>query len=251
MPTALFTDADNTLWDTDAVYARAQLALLASFRRHLQLPPAEPDELGLAFLRRVDQSIAARHPDGLRFPPQLLGAALRRVLQGEPLDSLDLKALARDDVSTFASIIEEYGSDLGERPALRVGVVAGLSAIAQAGISTTVVTEGNRERCLALLDLHGLSSYVQNYVSFRKSAEAYRSLRQKFGLGLMVGDQIDRDILYSAQAGFRTCYFPSGFAPAWTKDLVVKPDHRISDYSEVTPLVLDRAATPASRRRRA
>lgn len=249
MSAGLFTDADNTLWDTDAVYARAQLALLASFRRHLQLPSTESDELGLSFLRRVDQFIAARHPEGLRFPPELLGAALHRVLRGEPLKSLDLKLLARDDVSAFVSFIDEYGSDLGERPALRPGVVAGLSAVAHAGIITTVVTEGSRERCLALLDQHGLSSYVQNCVSFKKSADAYRSLRRKFGLGLMVGDQIDRDILYSGQAGFRTCYFPGGFSPVWTKDLDVRPDHQISDYAEVLPLVTNHAAKRVSRKR--
>lgn len=247
MANALFTDADNTLWDTDAVYARAQLALLGSFRRQLEIPPAETDDLGLSFLRRVDQFIAARHPEGLRFPPELLGAALHRVLRGEALDGLDMQALARDDVSPFSSFIDEYRSDLTERPALRPGVSEGLSAVAQSGIATTVVTEGGRERCMALLDLHGLSPYVQNCLSFKKNADAYRSLSRKFGLGLMVGDQIDRDILYSAQAGFQTCYFPGGFAPSWTKDLDVRPDHRIADYSEVVPLVIDRPVRPASK----
>ncbi len=249
MANALFTDADNTLWDTDAVYARAQLALLASFRQQFGVPSAETNDLGLPFVRRIDQFIAARHPEGLRFPPELLGAALHRVLRGEALDGLDLQALTRDDVSPFASFIDEYRSDLGERPALRPGVAAGLCALAQSGVETTVVTEGGRERCLAILELHGLSAYVQNCLSFKKNTDAYRSLSRKFGLGLMVGDQIDRDILYSAQAGFRTCYFPGGFVPSWTKNLDVRPDHRIADYSEVVPLVTERPARPASRAR--
>lgn len=247
MASALFTDADNTLWDTDAVYARAQLALLGSFRRLLEIPLAKTGDLGLPFLRRIDQFIAARHPQGLRFPPELLCAALHRVLHGEALDGLDLKTLARDDVSPFASFIDEYRSGLSERPALRPGVLAGLSALAQRGVETTVVTEGGRERCLALLDLHGLSAYVRNCLSFKKNMDAYRSLSRKFGLGLMVGDQIDRDILYSAQAGFRTCYFPGGFSPSWNKNLDVRPDHRITDYLEVVPLVTERPVRPASR----
>src|SRR5262245_46559998 len=71
---SLFTDADNTLWDTNAVYARAQLLLLHSLAGEHMF---ESDVEALDFVRRIDQRIARLHPKGLRFPPMLLASALQ------------------------------------------------------------------------------------------------------------------------------------------------------------------------------
>ena len=131
-------------------------------------------------------------------------------------------------------------------PELRIGVSEGMRLIAEAGVSVVVVTEGDRERCLTLLKRHGLATFVGQCVSLNKSVEAYRSLRKMVRSGLMVGDQLDRDILFAGLAGFRTCYFPGGFMPFWAQEISVSPDHRIETYLEVPALL-----NPTSRRRHA
>jgi len=68
--TAVFIDADNTLWDTDGVFADAQLALLKELEDHLGVQFPEPDRL--AFVRAIDQGLAERHHEGLRYPPRFL-----------------------------------------------------------------------------------------------------------------------------------------------------------------------------------
>ena len=51
--TVVFIDADNTLWDTDGVYADAQLALLNELEDRLGVQFPELDRL--AFVRSIDQ----------------------------------------------------------------------------------------------------------------------------------------------------------------------------------------------------
>ena len=53
----------------------------------------------------------------------------------------------------------------------------------------------------------------------------------------MVGDQLDRDILFAAEAGFETFHFPSDFLPNWLDTIRVMPDHVISRFDEVLPFL--------------
>ena len=46
--------------------------------------------------------------------------------------------------------------------------------------------------------------------------------------------QLDRDIEFSQDAGYKTIYFPGGFTPQWTfEKLHVKPDRTISSFEEI------------------
>ena len=53
--TRLFTDADNTLWDTNSVFAAAQVGLLRDIESEVRLTAPEASDEGLAFVRRIDQ----------------------------------------------------------------------------------------------------------------------------------------------------------------------------------------------------
>jgi hypothetical protein len=55
----VFVDADNTLWDTDAVFASAQLELLAGVEELVGIGSVATDPL--AFIREIDQQLAERH----------------------------------------------------------------------------------------------------------------------------------------------------------------------------------------------
>ena len=76
----VFVDANNTLWDTDRVFANTQLRLLHDVEESLGL--TWPDEDRLEFVRAADQELATLHHDGLRYPPALLVRALSLALDG-------------------------------------------------------------------------------------------------------------------------------------------------------------------------
>ena len=82
----VFLDADNTLWDTDGVFAQAQLKLLKGIEN--ALGRSAPGEDRLDFVRQIDQAIAGRHHLGLRFPARLLVQAVAQALAGEDTESL-------------------------------------------------------------------------------------------------------------------------------------------------------------------
>lgn len=243
-PAHLFTDADNTLWDTDAVFAEAQLAMLREIEGMTgQNAPAAEDR-GLAFLRKIDQRIAASHPDHLRYPPSLLARGLEMVLGGVDPDSVVQHILQRESPESldFREVQQRFIDRLAELPRLREGVQEGLLAISQAGVPVTVVTEERLERCKRVLSAHSLDPMVSTVVSIKKSVAAFISLAQPLqGARLfMVGDQFDRDIQAASAAGFQTFYFPGGFQPYWVGDLPTGTTRKISRYDAMVPDVLAR-----------
>jgi putative hydrolase of the HAD superfamily len=240
--THLFTDADNTLWDTNGVFAEAQLAMLRELEMATGLSAPEAEDRGLEFLRRVDQRIAATHPERLRYPPALLARGLLFALAGDGADQAADRA-TREEVAIPGGdrTIGRFVERLSSVPSLRAGVEEGLTIIASAGVPIIVVTEERLERCQQLLDTHGLSALVAEVISVRKTIDAFRELRRVTGGGtaLMVGDQLDRDIQFAGEAGFETFFFPSGFAPYWNRDIAHVPDHEIARFDQIVPFVFN------------
>jgi putative hydrolase of the HAD superfamily len=243
-PPALFTDADNTLWDTDEVYMRAQLGLFAHLRQRLELA-ADPSNIdALIFIRNIDQKIAAQHPHGLKYPPSLLALGLRRALEGDTEGATNLSVLAGENSDDVAAAVEEYEAALTVMPRLRQGVMQGLRSARDVARRVLVITEGKLERCVDLLARHGLSSFVSDCISVDKTVSTYRSLALSEQSALMVGDQTDRDIQYAAQAGLQTCYFPGGFRPYWLQGVKIAPDFEIRSYGEIPGLLTTIAGQP-------
>jgi putative hydrolase of the HAD superfamily len=239
--THLFTDADNTLWDTNGVFVEAQLAMLRELEMATGLSAPEAEDRGLEFLRRVDQNIAASHPERLRYPPVLLARGLLFALAGDNADQAADRA-TREQVAVPGGdeTVQRFTERLRTVPCLRAGVWNGLTIIAAAGVPITVVTEERLERCRHLLEAHGLSALVQKVISIHKTVEAFRQLRREAGKGraLMIGDQLDRDIRCASEAGFKTFFFPSGFVPYWNRDITHVPDHEIAQFDEIVPFIL-------------
>jgi putative hydrolase of the HAD superfamily len=246
-PALVFIDADNTLWDTDGVFAAAQVAMLAHVCDALGLPARDADPL--AFLRVVDQAIAERHQDGLRYPPVLLVRGLERALSGQAPDAAARAALRgrheyRIPAQKAEAIAADFQAALGATPPLREGVRDGLEAMSRGGVRLIVVSEAARSRVERTADAHGILHLFERVFEGYKSPTLYRrmvALARVGGRPFMVGDQMNRDIEPAGAAGLETIYFPGGFQPRWASARgQVAPDHVIGDFSEVVGIVAGR-----------
>ena len=236
----LVTDADNTLWQTDEVFAAAQLDLLQSVEEHYGLNVDATDRL--QFVREFDQALALRHPRGLIYPANLLVQTLVSIIETGDVDGSINQVLQCERTDPKAESIANafIKRVLTEIPRLRDGVATSLPRLAESHIRIIVFTEGNLSRCERLLEEHGLSHHVLATISEDKTVESYDVLRRHYGGSdrpIMVGDQIDRDIELSKLAGFRTVHFPGGFNPVWTLNSQLIPDFVINNYEQVMTIM--------------
>ena len=248
----LFSDADNTLWDTNAVYAEAQNWLLDRVETEVKVDAKTDGRL--AFVRRIDQLLAARHHERLRYPPRLLANALALVLSGVAEERAvrrawtePASALPPDVADTLQ---EEFAARLRRTPHMRTGVADGLRRLHDLDVSVLVLTEGAAERIQRTLAELELAPFVDRVLEGKKEAPLYRRVLRLKGeppLAYMVGDQLDRDVAPAKTAGLTTFYFPGGFSPAWTpRETEVGPDFKIGSFSEVPDALERRLAAHAA-----
>jgi putative hydrolase of the HAD superfamily len=238
----LFTDADNTLWDTDTVFAAAQLDLLRQIEQLIGRDAPHNEDQGLTFLRDVDQKIATAHPDHLRYPPALLAQGLAMVLEGRDIEEAVTQVTGPRAGSShvFEAAQTRFLEAIKKLPPLRKGVREGLVAAYEAEMPVTIVTEESAERCRKFIVGHRLEGLIARVVSVRKTAAVYRDLKRSVATAscFMVGDQIDRDIVAAAAAGFSTFYFPGGFVPFWNAGLDIGEARRIDRYDTMVSEIL-------------
>ena len=214
----LATDADNTLWDTDRVFAEAQLALLKRIEDAMGIECPAIDRLDL--VRKIDQEIAQEDHRGLKYPIEFLIHRLGKLLVGSNTDSIP--------PTNEREIADAYIEDIRRRPALRPGVFSTLSWLHDHGVEVWVVSEGVRDRVQASLNHHKIDRFITSVVSAEKTEHLYKRLLKRAGskgIHVVVGDQLDRDIVPAKTAGWRTAYFPGGFEPAWI-------DNRMTSYAD-------------------
>lgn len=218
--TVLVVDADNTLWDTNEAFAKAQLRLLALTELHVGSTCEQGDRL--TFVRAYDQAIAVRHHLHLKYPPQLLVAAVGAGLVGMDAAAA-AEAVVRGRLSSALSeslvgeILDEYFQALSVVPALLPTVREGLELANARRMPVFVMTEGKLDRQRKALDEHGLLPLVVNVWEMTKTAAQFVRVRERFAPRdvVVIGDQVDRDIAPSREAGCRTVLVPGGFQPSW------------------------------------
>lgn len=240
----VFIDADNTLWDTNAVFADAQLGLLADVEGAIGV--ATGGKSDLAFVRSVDQAIASRHHAGLRYPVALLIRGLELSLGGLPAEAAARAAWSggrnfQIDEQISKKIEQRYFDQLSAQPAIRNGVMEGLEGLRAQNALLFVVTEGAKTKVEATAERLGLAGYFERVIAAPKTPDLYRRVLRLAGtpqMAFMVGDQLDRDIGPAKSAGLRTIYFPGGFQPKWLPGVSeVNPDHIISSFAEVADII--------------
>jgi putative hydrolase of the HAD superfamily len=238
----LFTDADNTLWDTDTVFAVAQLDLLGQIEQLTGRDIPHNEDQRLAFLRNVDQKIATAHPDHLRYPPALLAQGLAMVLEGRSIEEAvtQVTSPGGGPSRVFEPVQTRFLEAIKKLPPLRRGVREGLVTAYEAKMPVTIVTEESAERCRKFMVGHRLEGLIAGVISARKTSAVYRDLKRSVASAscFMVGDQIDKDIVAAAAAGFSTFYFPGGFVPFWNADSDIGDARRIDRYDTMVSEIL-------------
>lgn len=219
----LLVDADNTLWDTDAVFAEAQVSMLADVAAALSVPM--PQAQPLMFVRRFDQAIARADHRGLRYPPAMLVRALAAGLTGElPGDAAEAVVFGtREPIlgdAMVKAIVGAYSALLDQLPPLLPGVSAGMVRLARHAIAPWVVTEGSAQRARTRVAAHNLVGLFAGVLEMTKHEAQFRRLVHRFSPHrvVIIGDQFDRDVDPAARAGCFTILVPSRFRPEWNDE---------------------------------
>jgi putative hydrolase of the HAD superfamily len=243
----IFVDADNTLWDTDRVFADAQLELLRSVEDACKTQADTSDRLD--FIRTIDQELADRHHLGLRYPPRLLILALSLMLQGispkEAAKKAWIGVIDNNAISdqVFEVIQSRYFENLGKMPPLMPGVKVGLSELNASSARILVLTEGRKDRVVRTAHSLGIMQFIDKVIEAKKDRRLFERVLRLVGnpqIAVMVGDQVTRDITPASQAGLHTIYIPGGFKPRWeeteSKYLV---DFQLDSFAEA-PKIIER-----------
>lgn len=242
----ILTDADNTLWDTDAVFINAQLGLLADIEHATSKTCTEEDRL--AFVRRYDQAIAAIHHAHLKYPPILLVLALEIALSGIDATTAAAAVIGGRTASGLAqsraeAAVKNYLDILGSMPNLLPTVMDGLERLRNAGLHPYILTEGRIEKQKKLLDHHALTEFFVGVFELAKNQAQFERLRQRFAFAevITIGDQLDRDILPAKAAGCTTVLVPGRFRPYWhNKEHEREADFQASNFEDGIKWILRR-----------
>lgn len=243
----VLADADNTLWDTDSRFAKAQLKLLDVIERHLDTTCNASDRLG--YVRAYDQALATEHHLHLRYPVRMLVDALAMGLRGCAPDRAATALIhGSDALSTLPEAvrndaIETFAATLSTIPELLPGVVEGLELAKACGVMVYVVTEGSAEAQRNILKHHALSELVTGVSEVTKNVAQFARIRKRYGDSdiAMIGDQPSRDIAPAHAAGCTAVLVPSRFQPAWdTFDERGDADYVAIDFMDAMRWLLSR-----------
>jgi putative hydrolase of the HAD superfamily len=275
MSVILVFDADNTLWDTNAIFREAQVGLLRVFAKAglMKDPEAELGnlrEMDLALIRRSGQfeydfrclaNAVGIYYSGKRNVEEAADQALQQV-QSVSSSIID------ESCKAFEAALNEIPSLFGDAEQI-LKVLRGSRTLGQP-IVVMLFSDGKPDRIERILRAHHLEGSVFDEIVMRtKTVESFNSVRAlgmahlttvdvSSVLSFMIGDSLKRDIGPAKKAGFTTVYKPAEFlgteVPA---DRHQEPDFRIDSLAELIPLLegmgvsLKRTRKTASKRRAA
>ena len=235
----ILADADNTLWDTDAVFAKAQLVLLAQVELTVGIQLSSENRL--EFVRAYDQALAARHHLHLKYPPQMLVSALAAGLRSTTPDAAATAIIGGDtalsnlDSGAIEAAISAYLNALRETPSMLPTVVQGIHLAQHPNVALYVMTEGRVDKQRGIVTAHGLNNDIAGVWELTKDRAQFERLRRRFegSTVVVIGDQPDRDIIPATQAGCLAVLVPSRFRPKWQKtDDWAAASYVASDFAE-------------------
>lgn len=259
----LIFDADNTIWDTNAVFESAQLALLNVLSNANLL---KDPELHLKTLRTVDKELFTRLGK-FEYNFKLLATTLTYYyLYNLPLkDAIDY-SVGKESSQICASnqtknIIDNAYNALRENlekiPELYPDTNLMFSSLDKLKSSncliTILLTEGNSNRISQILEARdSVKSFFDKVLIVSQKSKSEFERAKKIGLNLLseqnnnyestilmsIGDSLKRDIKFGNQVGLITVYKPSYFMgveiPSQEDET---PSYEINSLSELPSLL--------------
>ncbi|MEB3272383.1 MAG: HAD family hydrolase [Prochlorothrix sp.] len=223
MPLLLGVDADNTLWDTNARFKAAQLALLQSLATADLLDDPVQE---LEHLRHLDQEIS-HYLQRNEYNFRTLAVALT-LYYSQHLSDRDsiLEALNHEPPPALLPLVnaahDRFLQSLNQTPTLLPGAATLVQqlqtwSMERPDVVVLLISEGQIDRIETILAYHHfLSAFPHRILGQVKTPDLFRSIRAQYQTRptdscWMVGDSYHRDIWPSQQAGFHTVYIPGGF----------------------------------------
>ena len=232
MRAGILFDADNTLWDTNAVFIDAQLAMLRVLSEGGVL---DDPERALPTLRAIDMALVEHvgrfeydvHQLAqaviVHFETDLQGDALMEALSRSSSPTPGRDALARAAGRVYLDGLQRVPPVLPDT----IEILRLLHAARQLGapLVTAVLSEGDPERLERVFNAYhvDIGALFDEIIVGHKSRLAFERARtalvellppaadQSETLFVIVGDALTRDIKFGKQAGFVTVYIPSSF----------------------------------------
>lgn len=253
MSYVLAFDADNTLWDTNAVFRDAQVEMLSTLAAEglLSSPENCVDEL-----RRLDRKLMSEMGENeydfralaealilyykdSKSPNRAVESILSRRAEGKSYSELAGKAYER-----FAETLEKV-------PSLLPGVEETLSEIDQyrktGKVITVLFSEGDPDRLSRIMESH--DDISEDYfdcviITSKKNLSSFQDMKKEVRSRtgslrnpafIMVGDSISSDVRPANKSGFISIYKPGDFKgiedPENQED---RPDYTIDSLREVS-----------------
>jgi len=218
----LILDADNTLWDADAVFTRAQLAMIEILEQQGHVFPTDK----LTFLRHVDRALVERYGT-FEYDFRTLSKALVCAVKNDQVEC-ESSPLHPDTSSATAEAFQAFRQTLDASvPELLLGageLIAWLRAersCASRRVAAILLSEGDQRRLDRIAHHYGLDDSVFDHVHFlvTKDRESFAAaisegrlvLGDPSALAVSIGDSLKRDVAPSKAAGCITVYKPHGF----------------------------------------
>jgi len=246
----ILLDGDNTLWDTNEIFTKAQLKLLEGLEnRNLDIDP----EIEFKTLRNFDDVLIKKFKTP-EYDFRVLALALYLFYNHwNKDDAIDeaIRVLKNDKKIRGKRIAdkcyEAFKKEMKEHPPLFEGAKDALSILKKWNGALILLSEGNAGRIERIVNHHKIGKYFDLIFSGEKSLKKFNEavkegrkiLRRKdpktskFDV-IVIGDLLDKDILFGNRIGAITIHKPGGYKPHQkpTNKMEV-PKYTAKDFSEI------------------
>lgn len=247
-------DADNTLWDTNAVFTEAQKSILRSLKE--AGTRVDPDQ-DFGRLREIDD-LLIKHFGKREYKIEYLSLCLKRLFNGEPIENIGQleKIIANSEPGEEAlakTASSKFGTLLTRIPDLLPDVLESLASIREAGRTIMILySEGKEERLRSICGHYEMEKYFHEIIFGDKSDRDWFNVKQKAiklfeaiwpnekrePLLYVIGDLLERDIKPGNLIGAKTIYKPGGYKPGERpKSREDMPTVTVSSMKEVVALL--------------
>jgi len=247
----LIIDGDNTLWDTNAVFKNAQLNMLNCLRK--EIPKIDPET---EFFRLRDfDDILIKHYNKHEYDFSVLALSLYLYYKGSEKHEAIQKAFETFEKKLHVEGMDftmkcgnKFKEDLRKVPPLFKGAEETLEILKKHACVIILSSEGDKNRVRKIIQYYSMERYFDHILNGRKSVEQFKEAK-KIGIKIwrenhpedreipktiVIGDLLDRDILFGNQIDAVTVYKPSGYkGHEIPKNENEKPNYEINEIDEI------------------